>query len=495
MESLNSILAELRGNRSALFSFFSMMPKGGDLHHHYSGSIYAESYIAYVIEKNYYINTETLEVVKELPTPVAATLPEWQRFSKLENLEQVKLRMLRKWSDKDFTKGVESNDEHFFATFPSFSVASKENYVEGLIELKKRALNQRISYIETIFISLDLKTITVPNEAQYDQVMLYCQRLENKALLTSVLDELVERHEFDIQKVADKHNEMVKQLHTVSKMDDASFIMRYQNYAARFRQPTDMFIELLACFYSAAQSPLIVGVNIVAAENGEVAMRDYWLHMQFYAYLEAKYKGVQYAIHAGELTTGMVQPEKLGRHIRDAITIAKPTRIGHAVDIIYDNEFTSTIELLKEKDVVIEINLSSNEFILGVANDMHPVELYYKNGIPIVICTDDEGVLRSSITEQYVILAHRYKFTYDQIKELVINSIRRSFIKEDTIKDQLEDSVKKGFVDFEQKIINHYMALVFEAPANPQLTAAFTEKAVNGNGANRPKLKLTNFAL
>ena len=30
------------------------MPKGGDLHHHYSGSVYAETYLEYVVDNDCY---------------------------------------------------------------------------------------------------------------------------------------------------------------------------------------------------------------------------------------------------------------------------------------------------------------------------------------------------------------------------------------------------------------------------------------------------------
>lgn len=40
----NKSLVELGKKRASLFAFFSSMPKGGDLHHHYSGSVYAETY-------------------------------------------------------------------------------------------------------------------------------------------------------------------------------------------------------------------------------------------------------------------------------------------------------------------------------------------------------------------------------------------------------------------------------------------------------------------
>ncbi|MES2116327.1 MAG: adenosine deaminase, partial [Pseudomonadota bacterium] len=36
-----------------LTMFFTMMPKGGDLHHHYSGAIYAEQYLEWVDHQHY----------------------------------------------------------------------------------------------------------------------------------------------------------------------------------------------------------------------------------------------------------------------------------------------------------------------------------------------------------------------------------------------------------------------------------------------------------
>lgn len=462
MNSMNAILDSIRPNRSALFSFFSMMPKGGDLHHHYSGSIYAESYIEYVIQKDFFINTLTYEIIKDLtsiPLPVPV---EWVKFSTIPNRDEIKLKLLRKWSVKDFVKGARSSDEQFFSTFVGFSIASKENFIAGLTELKKRALNQKLNYIETIFISTNVKSINVPEEIELDKAFLEIQKQRDEDKLNQILEKLYADYKAVIEGVAKKHNDLVNDYHKASNLEDADFHIRYQNYIARFRQPTDVFIELFACFESSSTNELIVGVNIVAAENGETAMRDYWLHIMFYKFLEQKYKTVKYAVHAGELVSGMVQPEFLGTHIKQSLILQNLTRIGHAVDIIYDNDFITTIENLKHRQIAIEINLSSNEFILGVANDLHPIELYYRNGIPIVICTDDEGVLRTSITEQYVLLAHRYKLSYDEIKDVVRNSINYSNIKDDTLKQSILKNLNDGFNDFETKITNFYQPLVFE---------------------------------
>jgi adenosine deaminase len=466
MNDLNKILEKIRPNRSALFGFFSMMPKGGDLHHHYSGSIYTESYIDYIFQKDYYINETTFEVLKDIPILPVSLQVEWKKLSAVTNKDKIKLKLLRLWSNKDFVKGNESSDEHFFLTFPSFDIASKDDYLTNLKELKKRAKNQKVSYLETIFIKTDTKLIQLSNEEYFDIRFLELQKQENYTILENELEILYNQLLTQICVVADRHTKKVEKYHVDSKVEDENFKLRFQNYVTRFKQPTDVFVDLFASFHSSNNSNLICGVNIVGAENGENSMRDYWLHIQFYKFLEKKYPKVKYAIHVGELVSGMVQPENLGIHIKQSLALNNLTRIGHAVDIIYDNEFTDTIKKIIEKKIAIEINLTSNEFILGVANDMHPIEIYYRNGIPIVICTDDEGVLRTSITEQYVLLANRYKLEYTQIKEIVKNSITYSNIKENNIKVELIKQLDAEFLKFEEKIIEFYNPL-FSSKEDP----------------------------
>ena len=75
------------------------------------------------------------------------------------------------------------------------------------------------------------------------------------------------------------------------------------------------FSSLYAAFKAANNSEWIVGVNLVGPENDIVAIRNYSLHMMMLAYLKEKYPSVNRAIHAGELTLGMVRPKNLTFHI------------------------------------------------------------------------------------------------------------------------------------------------------------------------------------
>lgn len=441
---------KLGKKKAALFAFFNQMPKGGDLHHHYSGSVYAETYVNYVVYKNYFININTLDVRESLDDIKVLNKNEWKQFKDFNDYElaDLKANLIREWSIKDFDHNQGSSADHFFSTFPDFKIASSATKKAGLQEIKKRAIQQRLRYIETLFYRINIKSIKIDNR---DISLKKYQEKNNTTKVFEILNQIYEDINEDIKEIATKHNKEIDSLHKKAVPDSEELIIRYQNYCLRVKQPTDLFVELLACFYSANSSELVVGVNIVGPEHNDVSMRDYWLHMQFYSFLKDKFPNVKCSLHAGELSLGLVKPEDLGKHIKQAIDIAKADRIGHGLDIIHDVDFLETIDKLKSKKIPVEINLTSNEFILKVSHDLHPIEVYHNYEVPMIISTDDEGVLRSSITEQYVLLAKRYDLTYEHIKSLVFNSIRFSFINDENLKSKLITQLESDFLEFENK--------------------------------------------
>jgi adenosine deaminase len=175
--------------------------------------------------------------------------------------------------------------------------------------------------------------------------------------------------------------------------------------------------------------------------------------MILFKYCHSRYTNVKYAMHAGELTLGMVPPEQLTWHINQAVYTAGANRIGHGVDIAYEENSYDLLRYMAKNKIPIEINLVSNEFILKVKENRHPITLYKEFGVPIVISTDDAGILRTNLTEQYVLLAKRYKnMTYADIKQFVYNSINYSFIKEPEVKNQVLKDLDLRFQAFESKL-------------------------------------------
>jgi len=296
-----------------------------------------------------------------------------------------------------------------------------------------------------------LKTI----DTSYDHLLEQAQNNKDEAATTKLLDALYRlANEKGAKACADNFNNYVADLHNTLHIDDSSFTMRYQNYVVRTMQPLAVFRNLVVAFMSADASKLIVGVNIAAPENNDTSMRDYWLHMQMFKYCHAKFPNVKYSMHAGELVLGMVQPEELTWHISEAVRIAGANRIGHGVDLPYEYKPYQLLQYMAEHKTAIEINLYSNEFILKVKDSEHPLKLYKDFGVPIVICTDDAGVLRSNLIHQYVLLAMRYKFIhYADIKHFVYNSIQYSFIEEPEVKAYLKQKLDKDFDRFEKQVL------------------------------------------
>lgn len=450
-QSAGNYFEKIRNNEAALTAFFQQMPKGGDLHHHFSGSVYTEPLLERVIAEDFYLNLETMEVSK-----TKSTKGNWESFSSIKNqgkLPFYKQQVMQTWSSKDFNGVSVPSDDLFFDSFQKFSPAIEGHFAEGLTEIKKRALSENVSYIETQLstIPCDMKVDDL-NDFNFKFRQIASQK-DEKAVL-KLLDDLYEKiQQRNAKKYAEDFNSnFIARLHKDLKIDDERFKMRYQNFVLRFMEPVDLFKNLTIAFISANESKLVAGVNIVSPEDGETSMKDYWLHMVMFKYCHSRFPNVKYTLHAGELTLGLVQPEELTWHINSAIYIAGANRIGHGVDIAYEANSYDLLRYMSKNNIPIEINLASNEFILKVKEGRHPFTLYKEFNVPIVISTDDAGILRTNMTEQYVLLAKRYPdVSYETIKQYVYNSINYSFIQDESVKKQLIKDLDNRFKIFENQ--------------------------------------------
>ena len=155
--------------------FFSMMPKGGDLHHHYSGAIYAEQFLDWVDKENYCVNKSTYRIESNKDVVAAERAkPAGQRgcLSSTEVFADAGLyaELLQRWSTKDFYNhgAIQTPpDRTFFDTFGYFGPVASTNTADGLKTLKQRAIAENLSYIETIF---ELSPFV--QNAQFDQQVL-----------------------------------------------------------------------------------------------------------------------------------------------------------------------------------------------------------------------------------------------------------------------------------------------------------------------------------
>ena len=443
-------------NGAELNLIMTMLPKGGDLHSHYSGALYSETYIDWLEKLTYCIyseNNPTLQAekyrVETRPQISEAARKICRSADSVRKDAGFYREVLKRWSNKDYNNHYHEQsapDLQFFDTFGYFWAASNYSYKEGINILKERAKAENLQYLETMFKGAP----DVDKPALAKRINDLPQNADEKDIYQalSVYADFMAGDPEAQQKISDYVKSMEA---VVAGVDDNDFKIRLLSYVSRNNPPAQIFSGLYSAFAATQKTKVLVGINIVGPENGYVAMRDYKLHMQMFKFLNQRFPGAKLSLHAGELALGMVPPEGLKFHIHDAVEIAGAKRIGHGVDISHESNALELLASMKAKKVAVEVNITSNDFILGVKNEAHPVNLYRRFGVPFVISTDDPGVSRNNLSGEYVLFVSRYKPSYMELKEVVFNSIRYSFLRDEEKASEL-DTLKRRFDGFEASV-------------------------------------------
>jgi adenosine deaminase len=225
--------------------------------------------------------------------------------------------------------------------------------------------------------------------------------------------------------------------------------LRYLYQVGRTQPPEAVFGQILMGFEMASRDPRVVGLNMVQPEDDHTALRDYSLHMRMIGALRQHYPGVQVTLHAGELAPGLVRPEELRYHIREAVEVAGASRIGHGAAIAWEDSAHQLLQDMARRQVLVEIALGSNDVILGLRGRQHPLRLYMDYGVPVVLVTDDEAVLRSELTMEFLKGVEEHGLRYHELKQMAFNSIAFAFVDNDT-KARLRQRLAHDFNAFER---------------------------------------------
>jgi hypothetical protein len=125
---------------------------------------------------------------------------------------------------------------------------------------------------------------------------------------------------------------------------------------------------------------------------------------------------------------GLVPPDGLAFHIRESIEKGHAERIGHGVSVMDEKDTLGLLKEMAQRNVLVEICLTSNDLILGVEGANHPLQTYIKYGVPVALATDDEGVSRTDMTHEYLRAVETYSFPYSQMKHMARLSLEHSFL-------------------------------------------------------------------
>lgn len=414
---VTNYLKSIQSDPNALYTFFKTMPKGGELHYHLSGSTYAENMLPYAAQGKYCLDLETYTMNAYTDTCDGITSKQL-----MQNQKQYDA-VIRAWSMKDFDFKHQLGHDHFFAVFGKQATLQSDFTAPFLADIIRHAAAQHILYLEIMNSNLN-------QEAYFAEKIKTARTLADKKRI------LLANLEFQktIRDMEQDSNALLTNAHQILNCDKkpeqavCQLTVKFQFYVKR-EQPIDqIFAQALAGFAIANQSQNIVGINIVQPEDGILSTRDYAKHMQIFNFLHQQYPNVHIALHAGELAPGLVAPETLSFHIHDAVFVGQAERIGHGVDIKHEQDQAHLLRVMAEKPVVVEINLSSNKAILSISSKDHSLPYYLKHHIPVVLSTDDEGILRTDLTQQYVDAVHTYHLDYPTIKQINRNALTYSFL-------------------------------------------------------------------
>jgi adenosine deaminase len=423
-EGAARFLESIRGDAAELLLFLREMPKGGDLHTHLSGAIYAESYIAWAAEDGVCIALAELALAHG-PCDPGAGLPPATEALRDPALHDALVDALsvRNWNPLE-----RSGHSQFFGTFPRFDAAQGGRVGDMLAEAAARAALGRVSYLELM--------LTADGRASRELGARIGWMEDREALRTALLEQGME----EVVAVARRNldaweGRMRERFHcgTPSASSGCDVTLRYLYSVSRARPPEQVFAQILTGFELASRDPRVVGLNLVQPEDQYLAMRDYSLHMRVIGELRPHYPGVGVALHAGELAPGLVPPEGLRFHIREAVEVAGAQRIGHGVAVMHEADAEELLATMAEGRVLVEILLSSNDIILGVSGEDHPLHAYLRRGVPVALATDDEGVARSEMTMEFLRAVREQRLDYPTLKTMVRNSLEFSFLEGESL--------------------------------------------------------------
>jgi adenosine deaminase len=416
-------LDSIRKQPSLLLAFLRDMPKGGDLHNHLDGAIYGEDLINFAADGGLCVDRTSSRLIAP-PCDDSCANYTAKPAARCAYSDQVLYNgMIDAWSMRNWNPGNESGHDHFFATFDKFILASSTHVAEAIATSTNQAGEDHLQYVEYMHTADGSGAMELAKKVEWTsdyakmRDSLFAAGIKNLAATTS-------------KKLADDDSRAreIMKCGTPSASPGCGVTVRYLYQVLRGLPLPVVFTQMLLGFELASSDPKFVGLNMVMAEDWYVPIHDFNQHMAMLDYLHGVYPKVHITLHAGELAIGLVPPEDLTFHIRASIDRGHAERIGHGVDVMNETDPIGLLHEMAERNILAEICLSSNDLILGVSGDDHPLPIYMKYGVPVALATDDEGVNRSDLTHEFLRAVETYHLSYADLKRMTRQSLEHSFL-------------------------------------------------------------------
>jgi adenosine deaminase len=412
----------VRNSPPTLFAFLLQMPKGGDLHSHLSGTVYAESYIQWAAADRACVNPTTMvasQPCKPGDVPVTNALTNSVLFQQIVDA----------WSMRNWQTSGDTGHDHFFATFGKFAAATYDHNGTMLAEAVTRAAHGHVLYLELMLTpdgnSTGVLSTQIAANIKWDGNLTSAL----SQLKAAGIDRTIQLSIDNLNKAEAEKNSLLK-CGTPQPDPGCAVMVRYIAQVARgAASQSAVFAQMVTGFALANDAnSKVLALNLVQAEDSPGSVQNFKSQMQMLQFLRPMYPNAHLSLHAGELAPGLVAPDVLAFHIHDSVTVAQANRIGHGVDVMHETDADGLLKEMARRNVMVEICLTSNDVILGISGREHPLATYLKYGVPVALATDDEGVSRSEISREYLRAVQDQNLGYLQLKMMDRNSLEYAFI-------------------------------------------------------------------
>ncbi|MHB8217640.1 MAG: adenosine deaminase family protein [Candidatus Sulfotelmatobacter sp.] len=415
-------LDSIRKQAPLLLSFAHDLPKGGDLHNHLDGAIYAEDLIDFAVDSSLCVDrTSSRLLAPPCDSCENYTAKPAAQCSYADHV--LYNQMIDAWSMRNWRPGDESGHDHFFAAFDKFGLASHTHVAEAIAAATNRAGMDHLQYVEFMHTADGGAAAKLAAKVEWNPD--YAKMRE--ALLAAGMKDVASETGKKLAAEDSRAREILK-CGTADAAPGCSVTVRYLYQVLRGLPHEIVFTQILLGFELASTDPKFVGFNLVMPEDWYVCIHDFNQHMAMIDYLHGVYPKVHITLHAGELAMGLVPPEDLAFHIRASVERGHAERIGHGVSVMNEKDPIGLMREMAERNVLVEIALTSNDEILGVSGDDHPLPIYMKYGVPVALASDDEGVARSDMTHEYARALETYHLSYSDLKRMARQSLEHSFL-------------------------------------------------------------------
>ncbi len=407
-------------NPAKLAEFLAEIPKGGDLHHHLSGAVYAESYINYAAADGDCFDAEFTIV------PPPCDKPGYSPASRAQTDYGYRNLTIDALSARNFapTTGDTSMLVHFFKTFFKFDYVVNKHWGEEMAEVTHRAAIQHEIYIETILGVDKGEAIGLASKIAYSDDFAKMRADLDAAGMPAIVADA--RRYLD---EGERDRRAIQHCDGAAPDIGCSVTLKYQHFVLRAFPKKEAFAQMLAGFEIANADPRVVSVNPVEPQEDYTPMKDFALQMRMFGYLHSAYPNVRLSMHAGELFRGVAPPEYMHDNdlIRRTIEIGHAERIGHGLDVLDEPDPQGLLAEMARKHILVEDPIFIHEAIGPgvVGGDVLPI--YLNAGVPVSLATDDEGGIRSNMTQTFERAVVGYHVDYYTLKKMVRDSLQHAF--------------------------------------------------------------------